>query len=208
MYTEYVGQQLSRAERGRRRAYRLGKREESVDRTRRRITEAAVRLHTSVGPSEASMSAVADAAGVTRLTLYRHFPTKDELFIACMSHWRSAHPPPDIERWRSIADFEARLRTALHQLYSWYAENAADLYPIYRDAAHTPESNRVARRRTNELQADAILADVDPKVPSRRRLRAAVGHVVTFWTWHSLAIGQGLSTDEAAALAADFVLAT
>ena len=40
------------------------------------ITEAAVRLHTSVGPSETSFPAVAQAAGVTRLTLYRHFASR------------------------------------------------------------------------------------------------------------------------------------
>lgn len=154
------------------------------------------------------MSAVADEAGVTRVTLYRHFPSMDELFTACMTHWRGIHPPPDVDRWRGIPDFEARLRTALLQLYTWYAENGEDLYPIYRDAAHTPESNRLARRRTNERQTDAILAGLAGKTTSVRRLRAAVGHVVTFWTWHSLAIGQGLSTGEAAALAADFVLAS
>ena len=32
---------------------------------------------------------------MTRLTLYRHFAGRDELFAACMSHWRAAHPPPD-----------------------------------------------------------------------------------------------------------------
>ena len=73
MYTEYVTQGLSRAGGATRRAYRMQKRGEAVDRTRQRITDAAVRLHTSIGPSEASMSAVADEAGVTRVTLYRHF---------------------------------------------------------------------------------------------------------------------------------------
>jgi AcrR family transcriptional regulator len=185
----------------------MGERRKAVDRTRQRITDAAVQLHTSVGPSEASMSAVADQAGVTRLTLYRHFPSKDELFTACMAHWRTAHPLPDPLRWRSIPDFEARVRKGLAELYAWYAANGDDLYPIYRDAAHTPESSRHARRDTNERQADAILADLDVTGADRMRVRAAIGHVVRFWTWHSLAVDQGLSTGDAAALAADFVLA-
>jgi AcrR family transcriptional regulator len=153
------------------------------------------------------MSAVADAAGVTRVTLYRHFPSKDDLFQACMTHWRSLHSPPDPDRWRTIPDFEPRLRSALDELYAWYADNGDDLHPIYRDAAHTPESNRQARWQANERQADAILGDFAGGGSSPRRLRAAVGHVVGFWTWHSLAIGQGMSTREAAALAAEFVLA-
>jgi AcrR family transcriptional regulator len=198
---------MSRPEAGPQRAYRMRKRGEAVDRTRQRITDAAVRLHTSIGPSKASMSAVAEKAGVTRVTLYRHFPSMDELFSACMTDWRALHPPPDVERWRAIPVFERRLRTALDELYRWYARNSADLYPIYRDAAHTPESNQLARRQTNERQADAILADYEVTGPGGKRLRAAIGHAVRFWTWHSLARHQGLSTREAAALSADFVLA-
>ena len=185
----------------------MRKRGEAVDRTRRRITDAAVLLHTSIGPSEASMSAVAEQAGVTRVTLYRHFSSMDELFHACMTHWRSLHPLPDPNRWRSIPSFERRLRAALAELYGWYAENGDDLYPVYRDAAHTPQSTRLARRETNDRQADAILADLAVTGAARRRLRAAIGHAVRFWTWHSLAKDQGLSTRDAAALAGDFVLA-
>jgi len=185
----------------------MQKRGEAVDRTRQRITDAAVRLHTSIGPSEASMSAVADEAGVTRVTLYRHFSSMDDLFRACMAHWRSLHPLPDPNRWRSIPSFERRLRAALAELYGWYAENGDDLYPVYRDAAHTPQSTRLARRETNDRQADAILADLAVTGAARRRLRAAIGHAVRFWTWHSLAKDQGLSTRDAAALAGDFVLA-
>ena len=57
---------------------------------------------------------------------------------ACMTHWRALHPPPDVERWRAIPGFERRLRTALDELYGWYARNSEDLYPIYRDASPYP----------------------------------------------------------------------
>ena len=137
------------------------------------------------------MRAVADKAGVTRVTLYRHFASMDELFTACMTDWRALHPPPDLERWRAIPGFERRLRTALDELYGWYARNSKDLYPIYRDAAHTPESNQLARRQTNDRQADAILADFAVTGAGGKRLAAAIGHAVRFWTWHSLEVDQG-----------------
>jgi AcrR family transcriptional regulator len=184
----------------------MSRRAELVEQTRQRITEAAVRLHTSIGPSETSMSSVADEAGVTRLTLYRHFPSKDELFGACMTHWRSLHPPPDPERWRAIPSLEARVRRGLIELYRWYAANGDDLYPIYRDAAFTPASNRRARQANNERMGDAMLGDADVG-DNARRLRAAVGHVIGFWTWRSLVVDQGLSTAAASAMAAEFVLA-
>jgi AcrR family transcriptional regulator len=60
-----------------RRPYRLRARAEAMDRTRERIVEAAVGLHGSVGPAATTMSAVAERAGVTRATLYRHFPDEE-----------------------------------------------------------------------------------------------------------------------------------
>jgi len=180
----------------------MQRRAEQVDDTRRRITEAAVGLHTTVGPSETSFAAVAEAAGVTRLTLYRHFSNRDELFAACMGHWRAQHPPPDVDAWRSERTVERRVRRAVTELYAWYAENGAELYPVYRDAAFTPVSTHDARRRNIERMTDAI---VGPSGGSAK-LRSALNHVLAFWTWRSLAVDEGCSTDDAAELAVGFVL--
>jgi len=61
------------------RGYTMRARQENVDQTRLRITEATVRLHEEVGPAATTVSAVADRAGVTRLTVYRHFPDDEAL---------------------------------------------------------------------------------------------------------------------------------
>ena len=165
-----------------------------------------MRLHTSVGPSKTSLSAVAEEAGVTRVTLYRHFPSMDSLFGACMSHWRALHPPPDAAAWTEIAELEPRLRRALSELYVWYSANGEDLYPIYRDAADTPASNRAARRASNDRMVDALLTGIPLPGAARRRVRAVVAHVLSFWTWRSLAVDGGLSVREAAGLATRFVM--
>ena len=166
-----------------------------------------MRLHTTVGPSKASMSAVAEEADVTRLTLYRHFPSMDQLFGACMGHWRSLHPPPDPLAWTQIEPFEPRVRRALFELYRWYEANSGDLYPIYRDAAHTPASNRAARRASNARMVDALLAGSSVRGAGRRRLRAALAHVVGFWTWRSLSVDGELSARSTVDLATRFVMA-
>lgn len=184
----------------------MQRRASHVDDTRRRITEAAVRLHTTVGPSETSFSAVAEAAGVTRLTLYRHFASREELFAACMGHWRLAHPSPDVDAWRGIRSFEPRVHRAIQDLYGWYAETGADLYPVYRDAAFTPESTHRARRENIERMADAILSP-SPRSAHRHEVRAAIHHVLGFWTWRSLVVDERCTTAEAAELAVRFVLA-
>ena len=189
-----------------RRPYRMQRRAEHVDETKRRITEAAMKLHTSVGPSEASLSAIAEAAGVTRLTLYRHFSSAETLFAACMGHWRSLHPPPDPAPWREVRGFDRRVRRAVGEMYAWYAANASDLYPIYRDAAFTPPSNQDARRATLERIADALLFDDRRRGAAADRRRAAVLHAFAFWTWRSLTVDGGLSPTAASELATRFVV--
>lgn len=184
----------------------MQRRASQVDDTRRRITEAAVRLHTTVGPSETSFAAVAEEAGVTRLTLYRHFSGRDELFAACMSHWRASHPPPDPMAWTTVRSFERRLRRAVDELYRWYAVNAADLYPVYRDAAFTPAATHRARRENIERMVDVVLESGAGRARAQA-VRAAIGHVLGFWTWRSLAIDEGCPHEEAVELAVRFVLA-
>ena len=67
--------------------------------TRRRIVEAAAGLHENVGPRDTTISAIAEKAGVQRLTVYRHFPDETELFKACTAHWLALNPPPDPASW-------------------------------------------------------------------------------------------------------------
>ena len=84
------------------RSYRMQRRAESQQQTRLRITESAVALHGTVGPSRTSISAVAAHAGVRRSTVYRHFPDEAALFDACTAHWAAANPPPDLDAWSAI----------------------------------------------------------------------------------------------------------
>src|SRR3954447_3363507 len=95
------------------RKYELKKRAEEMAGTRLRITEAAMELHGTLGPSRTTMSAVAKRAGVERRTLYRHFPNEADLFAACSTHYFSTNPWPDLDSWRGIRDPAERLATAL-----------------------------------------------------------------------------------------------
>src|SRR5215210_2383970 len=91
------------------RKYELKKRAEEMAQTHRRITEAAIELHGTVGPSRTTMSAVAKRAGVERRTLYRHFPNEADLFVACSTHYFDANPWPELGDWRAIRDPQERL---------------------------------------------------------------------------------------------------
>src|SRR5574338_953159 len=100
------------------RKYELKKRAEEMAETHRRITEAAIELHGTVGPSRTTLSAVAERAGVERRTLYRHFPTEADLFAACATHYFTSNPWPALDHWRAIDDPRERLEYALDELYA------------------------------------------------------------------------------------------
>src|SRR5712691_7693160 len=121
------------------RRYELKKRAQRQEETRRRIVEAAVGLHTSVGPAKTSLSAIANAAGVQRHTVYSHFPDDKALCRACSLHWRERHPFPDPAGWSRVADPESRLRQALLELYGWYESVERDFALFARDSDRYPE---------------------------------------------------------------------
>jgi AcrR family transcriptional regulator len=187
------------------RPYHMRRRAEQVDETRQRITEAAVRLHTTVGPAHSSIAAVAEEAGVTRLTVYRHFADLDALFAACRAHWSAQNPRPDARAWLEIPRLEERARRAFGELYGWYRDHADELYPINRDAAAMPLSAQLATKTGNRILADALVggqvgADTDSDGEGRL-LRAVARHLVDFLAWRSLAVQHGLDDREVVELA-------
>src|SRR5665811_1165395 len=169
------------------RPYHMRRRAEQVDQTRERITEAAARLHTTVGPAHSSIAAIAGEAGVTRLTVYRHFADLDALFEACTAHWYARNPRPDAAAWPLIADLEERARRAFGDLYGWYRDHADELYPINRDAAAMPLSAQRATETGNRMLAEALVAghasaNADTDADGEGRvLRAVARHLVAFW---------------------------
>jgi AcrR family transcriptional regulator len=182
----------------------MRRRAEQIDETRQHITEAAVRLHTSVGPANTTISGVADEAGVTRLTVYRHFEDLDALFVACMGHWNTLNPGPDLDAWRQIEPLEARAQRAFGEMYAWYAARHEELYPIYRDQAAMPESAQQAMK----AQTDAIAAALVAPDAADLSVQAAVArHLVDFWTWRSLVAERGLDVEQATTAAMAMLLA-
>jgi AcrR family transcriptional regulator len=57
----------------------------SIDETRQRIIDAALKLFGEVGYTRATTRAIAEAAGVNEVTIFRHFGNKKNLLFACVS---------------------------------------------------------------------------------------------------------------------------
>jgi AcrR family transcriptional regulator len=184
------------------RTYELKERAERQEETRRRIVAAAVELHTTVGPARTSVAAIAERAGVTRPTVYAHFPDADALFRACSGHVRATVPPPDPAPWRAIDDPDERLETALHELYGYYERLEPLLDNIQRDAPFMPILREMSAYRVRYLEdvRELLLAGRPSRGRARMRGRRAIGHALDFRTWQSLVRGQGCRTGEAVEL--------
>jgi AcrR family transcriptional regulator len=191
------------------RTYELKRRAERQEETRRRIVAAAVELHTTLGPSRTTVQAIAEKAGVTRPTVYAHFPDARSLLQACSGHVRATTPPPDPALWRSLADPSERLATALRELYGYYEHLEPLLENVQRDAAVMPLVAEMSVYRVRYLEEirDLLLEAWPTRGRARARLQRAIGHALEFRTWQSLVRRQGCATDEAVQLMLAFVRA-
>ena len=192
-----------------RRRYQKRRRAERERETRRRITEAAVTLHGTVGPARTTIAGIAAEAGVQRATVYRHFPDLDSLFHACSAQWASVNPPPDPRAWRRIREPDVRLRQGLSELYAWYDWAEPMLINVFRDAPSVPAMRQPVEDFEHHAEAlrGALMFRRPVSGRARARVAAAIGHALAFATWHSLVREQGLRSEETLELMSALVAA-
>src|SRR5919107_49063 len=166
------------------RKYEMKRRAERMQETRRRIAEAAMELHQTVGPARTTVSAIAEKAGVQRHTYYAHFPELKDLYQACTAHHMERDPLPDPSCWAEISGPEERLRWALSEVYAYYASNEALLTNVLRDTPLDPvlQENNVFLFRHWEA------------------MRAFIALALDLQTWRTLVRQQGLDDDRAVEL--------
>ena len=185
------------------RQYTLKKRAEQVAETRRRIVEATVDLHGTVGPAATTLSMIAERAGVQRHTLYAHFPDERSLYLACSGLALERDPMPQATSWTDIKDVRGRLRQGLSAVYGWYARNDELAACVLRDAEH-----HALTREISELRFGPPFADYRQVLGAglTRPQQALVAVALTFHAWRTLARDMQLSPTAAAELFADAIV--
>ena len=165
------------------RKYTLKRRADQQGETRRRIVEAAVELHSTVGPARTTISMIADRARVQRHTFYAHFPAEDDLYLACSGLALERDPLPDPEPWREIEDPLQRLRIGLKAVYDWYGRNAPLTGCVLRDAEYHAPTRAIMELRFgpvvagwHEVLGEGIAADQ----------RAMLALALSYFTWRTL----------------------
>ena len=170
------------------RKYTKSRRAEQQDKTRERIVEATVKLHEKLGPANTSIKAIAEEAGVQRLTVYRHFPDDISLFEACTSHWFELNPLPNMAEWAQIDDASERSHAALLVFYRYYRQTEGMWSVAYRDvekleALQGPMAQFEAYL---DMVRDDLLARWKVKANNKKALAITLRHCLRFSTWMSL----------------------
>jgi len=170
------------------RKYTKSLRAEQQERTRDRIVEAAMVLHEELGPAHTTIKAVAEKAGVQRLTVYRYFPDDVSLFQACTSHWLALHQPPDMNEWSEIQDAKARNFTALLRFYKYYRRTEAMWTVSYRDVDQIAALQEPMGQIETYLDqvCDDLVSAFKQNRNTKKQLQITLRHALRFTTWQSL----------------------
>jgi AcrR family transcriptional regulator len=193
------------------RKYEKKQRAEQEEATRARIAAATAALHEEVGPARTTIKEVAERAGVTRPTVYKHFPDELALFAACSAHFVQSIPPPDISAWAAVRDPEERLRQALGDMYGHYGRTEAMTGNVRRDAESMPALRQVLDQGWQpflDASLEILAAGWGVRGARRKRLLATLDLALDFGTWRRLVRVSGLSDAEAADLMVELARAT
>lgn len=172
------------------REYHLGRRAESVAETRRRILEATVELHGEKGVFGTSWRDIAARADVSVATVYKHYPTLDELVPACGELLMERIGPPAPEDVATVVgesgSVVVRLERAAVELFAFYERGGRHLEADFRErelpamqeweaylrhlvSSFVREALRAARVSTREVEVLSALFDHSTYLAFRAR---------------------------------------
>jgi len=183
------------------RKYTKSRRAEQQDETRNRIVEALVVLHQELGPANTSVKAIAEKAGVQRLTVYRHFPDEASMFQACSAHYMELYPLPNMADWAAIEDPVNRSYDALFAFYKYYQQTSAMWNSVYRDIDKLDALQGPMSQFESYIDqvCDDLVNSWRLKGNAKKHLQLTLRHALRFSTWLSLERSQ-LKDDKKAEL--------
>ncbi|MGD8456360.1 MAG: TetR/AcrR family transcriptional regulator [Anaerolineales bacterium] len=123
----------------------------SPEETRQRIIDAAVELGSQVGYAKATTKAIAEAAGVNEVTLFRHFGTKENLFLAAVEQYGGPAIAPAIEA-QFTDDYHKDMIMLGNLLMKVFLERGEMMRLLLCESAHFPEVKTVMARNPRELR--------------------------------------------------------
>jgi len=187
------------------RPYRMNRRRRGIEETRRRILDATLALHTEKGIFGTSWQDIAERADVSVGTVYKHFPSLDDLVPACGALLAErSEPPVATDAARIVGDATdpaQRVERVADALFAFY-ERAGPALDIDRRERALPAVREWLEEMEKTIEAFVRVA-VAP-VRSRRediRLIGALLDHSTFMAMHRRGIRPGKAAQHVGRLA-------
>ncbi|WP_454865873.1 TetR/AcrR family transcriptional regulator [Pseudomonas umsongensis] len=143
-----------------------------MDNTRERLIDSALKLFLSQGINITGVMAIAAMAGVTKMTLYNHFRSKDALIVACLEErdrrWReevartlAGHPDP-VSGMLAFFDLYQRFLLQDSERGCLFVNSAAE-FPQFSHPVHLAVSRHKQgiREKLTDLAVSAGTSDPD-----------------------------------------------
>jgi AcrR family transcriptional regulator len=166
-------------------------REQHAELTRELILRALAELLQNERPAEFSMADVARRAGVSLRTLYRHFPTREEL-LAAATDWVDERIFGDVPLDATVEDVP---KLFLHACEQWEEHPRLARAMALSEAGQTAHSDRRVERLARIHRA---LEDVTSELPDeeRRKAVAVLGYLENVLAWVMMRDATGLESRE------------
>ena len=168
------------------RKYDMDKRKAAVEETRQRILEATLALHSEKGIFGTSWQDIAKRADVSVGTVYKHFPSLDELAPACGELMYAITRPPSLDDAPQIFaganSLEERLERLVSELFDFYERGASYIETDFqeRQLPAVREWEAYMRATIAGLVREALI----PAGPDERTVQA-VSALLDFYTFKS-----------------------
>src|SRR5690348_12102331 len=131
------------------RRYDMGARADAVSETKTRIIAAAMDLHAKRGVQATRWEEIAEQAGVSIATMYRHFPSLKELVPACARTVFDVIAPLTVEqatvKYAKLDDPSDRLAFLVKANVHCYGRGEQWLHAAYRERDFIPELDTALR---------------------------------------------------------------
>lgn len=176
------------------RKYRSRRREESAERTRQAIVEAAVKMHQQ---GITTLSAVAEEAGVSLPTVNKYFPTREDLFAACTGHVAATLDYPSLEALSAIEDRAQRIHEVVCEAYRLHETTLGTTWTGYRLEDESPMLARAIAEYEDFVGVLAAILLDDWSGANRETTNGFVRAMLSPLMYRVLRLKSGLDIEEA-----------
>src|SRR5216117_2454485 len=189
------------------RRYQMATRERAVQATRQRIIDAAISLHAQRGVIATNWEEIAERAGVSTATVYRHFPSLGELVPACARTAFEAGgslptPAHAAAAFAGLTRPAPRIERLIRDSCRCYELGAGWLAAARRDAKSVPALDRAVRLQDRVLGVliQAALGDAFVDAQTMSVIKA----LIDFPFWKALT-DAGVATEKVPRVINDLV---